>query len=208
MNWVLVGNEAVGACVNLVVLVVIPLTLYVIWQRSRCRRSYREIASRIGWQIGKPRYLLLCSLLALVLIVLLVLFPPDSGFARHPNNAMRQFAGLGINPTSILMALIYGVIKTGFAEEFLFRGLLCGILSRRFTIPQANLGQSLVFLLPHLMILAVAPGLWWLLVLIFAGSLFAGWVRIRSHSFLGPWIIHAVVNVTTCLLMAAASVPG
>ena len=38
--------------------------------------------------------------------------------------------GLGLTGTSIAMALLYGVVKTGFAEELLFRGLIAGSLGR------------------------------------------------------------------------------
>ena len=31
---------------------------------------------------------------------------------------------------------------------------------------------------------------------------FTGWVRIRSGSILGPWLNHAVANVTICLSVA------
>ena len=29
-----------------------------------------------------------------------------------------------------------------------------------------------------------------------------GWLRIKSGSFFGPWLIHAAANVTTCLSVA------
>ena len=47
------------------------------------------------------------------------------------------------------MALLYGVVKTGFAEELLFRGLIAGSLGRRLPLVWANLLQALIFLLPH-----------------------------------------------------------
>jgi membrane protease YdiL (CAAX protease family) len=101
------------------------------------------------------------------------------------------------------MALLYGVFKTGFAEELLFRGLIAGGLSRRFPLRWANLLQALIFLLPHLLVLRVMPEMWGVLPVIFAGVLFLGWVRIESGSIIGPWLIHASVNVAICLSVAA-----
>jgi membrane protease YdiL (CAAX protease family) len=101
------------------------------------------------------------------------------------------------------MALLYGVVKTGFAEEFLFRGLIAGSLARRLPLPWANLAQALLFLLPHLLALRVMPETWGILPLVFAGALFAGWVRIRSGSIFGPWLLHAALNFTMCLSVAA-----
>jgi membrane protease YdiL (CAAX protease family) len=34
------------------------------------------------------------------------------------------FRGLGLGVPSVLLALLYGVVKTGFPEELLFRGLI------------------------------------------------------------------------------------
>ena len=101
------------------------------------------------------------------------------------------------------MALLYGLVQTGFAEEFLFRGLIAGSLARRLRLRWANLTQALIFLLPHLLVLSIMPEMGWIIPVILAGALFAGWARIESGSILGPWLIHGSVNVTMCLSAAA-----
>jgi membrane protease YdiL (CAAX protease family) len=100
------------------------------------------------------------------------------------------------------MALLYGVVKTGFPEELLFRGLIAGSLSRRLPFPWANLGQALIFFIPHLLVLRVMPEMWSILPVIFAGSLLWGWVRIKSGSIIGSWLMHAAANVAICLSVA------
>jgi membrane protease YdiL (CAAX protease family) len=100
------------------------------------------------------------------------------------------------------------VIKTGFAEEFLFRGLIAGSLARRMSHFWANLTQAAIFLLPHLLILRIMPEMWLLIPIIFGASLFFGWVRIKSGSIVGPWLIHAAANVTVCLSVAARTTSG
>ena len=97
------------------------------------------------------------------------------------------------------------MIKTGFAEELLFRGLIAGSLSRRMTLAWANIAQALVFLLPHLFILFVMPEVWGILPVVFGSALFLGWVRIRSGSIIGPWSVHAAANVAMCLYVAVRS---
>lgn len=68
----------------------------------------------------------------------------------------------------------------------------------------ANLLQALIFLLPHALLLLLGmPEAWALLVLVFGFALFTGWLRIRSGSILGPWLLHATGNATACLLVAA-----
>jgi membrane protease YdiL (CAAX protease family) len=44
------------------------------------------------------------------------------------------------------------------------------------------------------------------LPIVFLGALVAGWLRIRSGSILGPWLMHAAANVATCLSVAARTV--
>ena len=46
------------------------------------------------------------------------------------------------------------------------------------------------------------PEMWGILPIIFAGALFCGWVRIKSGSILGPWLLHASGNVAVCLSVA------
>ena len=37
-------------------------------------------------------------------------------------------------------------------------------------------------------------------------ALYAGWLRIKSGSIAGPWLIHATINVTVALVIAARTV--
>lgn len=90
-------------------------------------------------------------------------------------------------------------------EEFFFRGLIAGSLSRRLSLVWANVLQAIIFLLPHLLILRSAPELAGVLLLVFVGALFKGWVRIKSGSILGSWLIHAAMNVAICLSVAVRS---
>lgn len=98
--------------------------------------------------------------------------------------------------------MIYGVVKTGFAEEFLFRGLIAGSLSRRLSFHRANIVQALIFLSPHLAILFFMPEMWPILPLVFFGALVLGWLRIKSGSIFAPWLVHASVNITMGLSIA------
>ncbi len=59
-----------------------------------------------------------------------------------------------------------------------------------------GLCQAFIFLLPHLLILLVVPEMWPILLFVFAGALVFGWIRIKSGSILGSWLMHASGNVT------------
>ena len=62
--------------------------------------------------------------------------------------------------------------------------------------------QAAIFLLPHLAILSFAPELWGILPIVFVGALMFGWIRIKSGSILGSWLMHASGNVTMALMVA------
>ena len=192
-----------GALVNLFVFVLVPFGLYVVWHKWRHKRPFAEIARRAGLTWVVDRYLGYCLALAALQIVILLVWSPSIEVLTREGSPQRSFVGLGLTGTSVAMALLYGMVKTGFAEELFFRGLIAGSLSRRLPLRWANVVQATIFLLPHLLVLVFAPELGWLLLLIFAVGLFLGWVRIRSGSILGPWLLHGVLNTVVCLVVAA-----
>jgi membrane protease YdiL (CAAX protease family) len=198
----LIANAALSALVNLLVFAGFPFVLYFAYQKWRHKRGISEISQRAGLRLGAGRYLGYSVLFALTCVAILVIWPPPVAPFLRDGSPQQSFRGLGVSGPAVLVALLYGVVKTGFPEELLFRGLIAGSLSRRFSLMWANLGQALIFLLPHLLVLRIMPEMWGILPVIFAGSLFLGWVRIRSGSIVGPLLIHASANVAICLSVA------
>ena len=97
-------------------------------------------------------------------------------------------------------ALAYGVLSTGFPEELLFRGLIGGALFRRLPFWKANALQAVIFALPHLLLLLVAPSLWPLAVTLPLGlGLLLGWLRHRAESIWPAVLVHAVSNLAGAL---------
>lgn len=195
-------NAALSALLNLLLLAGIPFLVYFVYHKRRHKRSFKEIRQRAGLRLGQRQYTLYCLTFAIVVVAVLILWPPPLESSLRAGSGFRAFNGLGLGTQSLVMALFYGVIKTGFAEEFLFRGLIAGSLSRRLSMLWANLVQALVFLVPHLFVLFIMPEIWGILPVILVGSLFVGWVRIKSGSIVGPWLVHASVNVTVALSVA------
>jgi membrane protease YdiL (CAAX protease family) len=199
----LLASAAISAAVNLLIVAGLPFLLYFVYQRWRHRRSFREIAQRAGLQLGERRYLGYSLVVALVAVAMLLLWqPPLEPYLRN-GSPQQAFRGLGLSGTAVAMALLYGLIQTGFAEELLFRGLIAGSLARLLPVSWADVAQSALFLVPHLLLLRVMPELWVLLPIIFAAALLVGWLRIKSGSIIGPWLIHGSLNVTICLSVAA-----
>ena len=180
----------------------LPLFGYFIYETKRQNRSFSEILKRAGLQRCPGRYLAYSVAFALVSLVISPLWPPPLEPLTRRGSMYREFAGLGLTMPAIVAAILYGAVKTGLTEEVLFRGLIAGSLARRLPIGWANFWQAVIFFLPHCLILLVAPEMWGLLPLVFAVSLFFGWVRIKSGSIIGPWLMHASANVTMALIVA------
>lgn len=204
----MVAQRAVDTLVNIVVLVVLPLLLYYVYQFRRHDRKLGEVLRRVGLQRGELKYLWHAVAAVAVIGVWLWLFPPDLKAMTRKGSALHAFAGAKMNVDVMSAALLYALVQTGFAEEFLFRGLITGILSRHMSVLKANLIQSVIFLAPHLLLLFIMPKQWPFLVVVFVGALYAGWIRIRSGSILGPWLIHGGANVAVTLSLLIRAVPS
>jgi membrane protease YdiL (CAAX protease family) len=198
----LLANAALSALLNLIVFAAVPFLAYLASQKWRHKRTFVEIARRAGLQLGAGLYIAYSVAFGLAVVAILSLWPPPLAPFLRDGSPQKPFVGLGFEGLSVAMALLYGVVQTGFVEELFFRGLIAGSLSRRLPLLWANLGQAVIFLVPHLFVLTVMPELWGILPVIFAGSLLWGWVRIKSGSVIGSWLMHASANVAMCLSVA------
>lgn len=202
----MIGSVVVSTLANGILLFVIPFGIYYAYQRVRHRRSLGEVARRAGLQSGDLPTVGYAAVAAVLAVGYLVLRPPAVEPFLREGSAQRSFVGLGLGAPLVGGALLYGVVQTGFCEEFLFRGLIAGSLFRRMPPLLANVVQAAIFLVPHLFILAVMPEMWPILPIVFVGALFSGWLRVRSGSILGPWLLHASVNVTMAISVGIRSV--
>ena len=198
---------AINACVNLVLFVLLPVGGYVVIQKWRNERTFKQSLVAVGFLIGPVRYLGYAAIAAVIVSAANWTWMTTDIFL-HEGSPQAPFLGLGIGKEAIVMALLYGVVQTGFAEEIFFRGLIGGAAMRRFGFWRGNVLQSAIFLAPHLFLLVLMPEQWTMMPIIFAGALFGGWLLYKSGSFFGPWMIHAAANVTTCLLAASHSGVG
>jgi membrane protease YdiL (CAAX protease family) len=203
----LLANAALSALLNVLVFAGLPFLTYYAYHKWRHKRSFGEIARRAGLQLGAGRYLAYSAAFALASVGILATWPPPLDPFLRDGSPQQPFVGLGLSGTAVAMALLYGVVQTGFPEELFFRGLIAGSLSRRLPLLWANLVQALVFFIPHLLVLIVMPEMWGILPVIFAGSLFWGWVRIKSGSIVGSWLMHACANAAMCLSIAVRTAP-
>ena len=177
------------------------ITLMVLRLR---KQPWEKILPLLGWRLGAPRYYLgalLFSLVTAIPFVLLVIFVfPD--LFRHPSPGTTQYyyAHLSLSFSSLGIAFLNELFFTALGEEVFFRGLVGGWLMRRCGFLVGNTLQALIFLLPHLILLVVAVGLWPLLVLQFLFGWLAGWLRYKSDSIFPGMLIHALTNTLSDVL--------
>jgi membrane protease YdiL (CAAX protease family) len=175
-----------------------PAAVYAVAVRLRAGLPAVEIASRLGFGRGDRRtyaYALAAAVPAGLLSI-----AASSWTAGFKGSMIGPY--VGASPTAGLIAgvFFYGFLATGFPEELLFRGLVAGALFRRVSFWKANFLQAFIFMLPHLLILLIAPRLWPLVVCVpFGLALVQGWLRETSGSIWPGVIVHAVSNTAGAL---------
>jgi membrane protease YdiL (CAAX protease family) len=138
----LLTSAALSTLPNLLVLAGLPFSAYFAYKKWRHKRSLGEITRRARIQLGAGRHVAYSVRFALSGVAALAIWPPALGPFHREGSPQQPFVGLGPSGPAVSMATLYGVVKTGFPEELLFRGLIAGSLSRRLPVLWANLGLS------------------------------------------------------------------
>lgn len=172
--------------------------IYALVARLRYGFGAGEISRRLGLTLGAGRFY--GHALAIALPFSLLAISISSWTSGFKGSMIAPFVGAAPTREIVASALIYGFLATGFPEELLFRGLIGGALFRRMAFWKANLLQAAIFMMPHLLILLIAPSLWPLaIVLPLALGLANGWLRQKSGS-IGPGVLlHAIPNIAGAL---------
>jgi len=87
--------------------------------------------------------------------------------------------------SSVLILAFTISILTPFAEEFLFRGFILGMLMKRYSANQSIIISSIIFAVAHEPIA---------MFLAFGGGLLYGWIRVKTGSIFPSMIAHAIWN--------------
>jgi uncharacterized protein len=184
------------------VLFLLPSLITLVVLRLR-RQPWAKTLPLLGWRLGAPIYYLwaLLAVLAGIPLVLLAIFvSPD--LYRHPSQGttLYYYAHLGLSFSSLGVAFLNEFFFTALGEEVFFRGLVGGWLMRRCGFLVGNTLQTLIFLLPHLIVLVVEVRLWPLLIAPVLLGWFNGWLRYKSDSILPGMFVHALGNTLSDVL--------
>lgn len=166
----------------------VPVIIYFLVQARKPQKTARDVCATLGLQPGTKRGYGYAALIFVVFFVLSV-----GALKLLPTELLNSTGTTFGRITSIAAGIAVVLLAAG--EELFFRGLIAGVAFRRFSFPIANLIQSVLFFLPHLLLLSVAFRFWPLLPLQFAIGWVLGWLRYTSGSILPGVIIHVLTNV-------------
>jgi hypothetical protein len=108
-----------------------------------------------------------------------------------------QYQQWELGALSIIIIFTREAVYTTLGEELLFRGLLGGVLIRKYGFRVGNTLQTGVFALPHVALVWIVPELWPLLLVWGSAGWLLGWLYHRSGSILPGWIAHTLVNTAS-----------
>src|SRR5262245_64013347 len=108
----LLANAALSTLVNLLVFAGLPFLAYFVYQKWRHKRAFGEILRRAGLQLGAGRYVAYSVAFAIAGVALLAIWPPALDPFLRDGSPQQPFVGLGLGGPAVLMALLYGVVKT------------------------------------------------------------------------------------------------
>ena len=182
------------------ILLSIPSVIYLAVQKRR-EKKWGEVLGQIGWKSSKLKYYLWSIGVVIFVVGLgwlaLQLVPQD--VLRDSNVSVSKYVEMTPSVASFLLVWLREAIYVALGEEIFFRGFLGGWLTRRYGFAIGNAAQSLIFLLPHLLLLLVSMSFWpMVLVQMLAGWLL-GWLRFQANSILPGWFAHSLSNAIGAL---------
>ena len=171
--------------------------------KRRKNLTTKNIFANIGFSISFPKFYIIgigISLLTVVVVILLyLLFPIEISLLK--NTTFTHYQNYEITLLTISIIFFRELLFIAFWEELFFRGLIGGILFRTYSFKIANSLQTLIFLIPHLLLLIISIELLPFLLVIIVSGWLLGWLRYKSNSILPGSIAHALTNTIAVILM-------
>ncbi len=166
----------------------IPSLIFVTVRR-RGGEKWNEVFRKIGWQGSRPIYFLwsLGTMIIVGGLGWLAFRTVPSEVLQDHNINISDYTGWTLSVSSFLLVWLREAIYVALGEEIFFRGFLGGWLVRRLGFAIGNTVQTLVFILPHLLLLLVSQSLWPIIIVQLIAGWLLGWLRYRSNSILPGW---------------------
>jgi membrane protease YdiL (CAAX protease family) len=173
----------------------IPSIIFIMVNRIR-KQNWSKIFQDLGWKLPVNKFLIIGLGMGLI-PGLFSIFLPDIlpiSLLDQPGVAQSVYSDWPLSVSYFLLAFIREGFYITLGEEILFRGFLGGLLFRKLGFALGNIIQSILFLVPHLLLLTISTQLWPLLIAQFLGGWLYGWLLNKSESILPSWLAHSLGN--------------
>jgi membrane protease YdiL (CAAX protease family) len=173
----------------------IPSIAFIIVHRIQ-KQDWASIFKYLGWKLSPINYLVIGLGMGLLPGILSIFLPNilPLDILDQPGIAQTVYSDWSLGISTFMLAFLREAVYVALGEEILFRGFLGGILFRRMGFVLGNIIQSILFLIPHLLLLTISVKLWPLLIAQFIGGWLYGWLFHKSDSILPSWLSHSLGN--------------
>lgn len=187
--------------IPLQLLIYISIILIYTYFKKKKGQSLILTSKRLGLSFSYGKYylwgVLIASFSILFSWLILSIFPFEISLLN--DTAFNNYDIKEISFTSILFIMLKELVYVALGEELIFRGLIGGYLFKKFKFYIANVLQTIIFLLPHLLLLFISIKFGpFLLIIMFAGW-FLGWLSFKSNSIFPGLLAHTLVNTISII---------
>ncbi|SHI48787.1 hypothetical protein SAMN05443429_10226 [Cruoricaptor ignavus] len=184
-----------------IILYSLIILIYFIF-KVRKGQDKRSIICRHGISLPYCKYYLYALFIAIFSIVitwvLFWIFPFDFSILKKTTYNNYSFENISLKV--IIFIFFRELVFITFGEELFFRGLIGRFLFNKFNFTKGNLLQTIVFLIPHLLLLTISLKLFPILITIAISAWFLGWLTYKSNSIFPAVLTHTLVNTFSILL--------
>lgn len=198
-------DALVSTALQVGVVFIIALLLWALWGKTR-----GGFGAFTGLKRTTGVAVLIAVVFAAVGVAAAQFIPGMIEAAKSPNTVVGKVAANGVNDEAIAILVMFALIKTAFAEELLFRGVIGKRLIALIGFQGGNLIQAilfgaihlLLFLSPEVQALPLKPE--YVFAFTGASGWFSGYLneRVGQGSIIPSWIGHALTNLATYLGLA------
>lgn len=197
------SDAALGTIIQVCIAALLCFGAWAIFARKRA-----GLLTWLGLTSAPAGLVALASATGALTAIALLQIPGLSEVASAPGTVVHQVAGGRTDVAALIALATVALIKTAFAEELVFRGLIAKRLYKRLGLWGGNIAQASLFAAIHLPVLIlpearnlIGAGMIGFAFLI---ALAAGWLNERKASgSIWPGVgLHAGANLTTYLMLA------
>lgn len=184
------------------IFVYIAIILVYYTRKYRKGQNIKASSAFIGLSFSSIKYYILGILISLISVIIawfiFKYLPIDTKAFQSTIFNGNQIEAFSFK--LILILFLKQLIFTAFGEEVLFRGLIGGVLFNKYNYIKANLLQSIIFVIPHTLLLLISFSFLPFILLQFISGWLLGWLRYKSKSIIPSTISHSITNTISIIL--------